>query len=144
MLCKSAFNIAVERATKYAHSIGYRLRVSPERCNKPEDARMKSYYDDLRTKGPPFADDTSDKYGPLTADQFKDTLYEFLPKKKSSPMAQLADLYLWPMCMGGYHASNRPFQRLMQDGKLIECGMKQEWPMLATKYYCFENVVRKA
>jgi len=37
-LCKTAFNIAVERAAKYARDIGSRLRVSPERCNKPEDA----------------------------------------------------------------------------------------------------------
>jgi hypothetical protein len=144
MLCKSAFNIVVERAAKYARELGYRLRVSPERCNKPEDATLKGYYDDLRVKGPPFAVDTSDKYAPLTAAQFKETLYEFKPKKKSSPMAQFADLFLWPMCVGGYHAGNRPFQRLMEDGKLIECGMKpEEWPMLATKYYCFESIVRK-
>ncbi|UPT92281.1 DUF3800 domain-containing protein (plasmid) [Bradyrhizobium barranii subsp. apii] len=134
MLCKSAFNIVVERAAKHARSMGYRLRVSPERCNKPEDAMIKGYYEDLRTKGPPFAVDTSDKYAPMTAGQFKETLYELKPKKKSSPMAQFADLFLWPICIGGYHAGNRPFQRLMQDGKLIECGMaSEEWPMLATK-----------
>jgi hypothetical protein len=33
-LCKTAFTIAVERAAKYVKEIGYRLRVSPERCNK--------------------------------------------------------------------------------------------------------------
>jgi Protein of unknown function (DUF3800) len=145
MLCKSAFNITVERAAKYARSIDYRLRVSPERCNRKEDGWMRGYYDDLRAKGSPFAADTSGKYAPLTAPQLNETLYEFKPKFKSSPMAQLADLFLWPMCMGGYNAKNRPYERLKQDGKLIECVLKEEdWPMLATKYYCFDSVVRKA
>ncbi|MFW8588883.1 hypothetical protein ACOJBM_40810 [Rhizobium beringeri] len=55
-------------------------------------------------------------------------------------MAQLADLYLWPICMGGYHASNRPYQRLTDDGKLIDCHIKEdERPMLGSKYSCFEK-----
>ena len=54
-------------------------------------------------------------------------------------MAQFADLYLWPICMGGYNANNRPYNRLKEDGKLIECIVPDEdWPMLATKYYCFD------
>lgn len=92
----------------------------------------------------PFAKDNSGKYVPLTSEDFEKTLYEFKPKLKSSPMAQLADLFLWPICMGGYHASNRPFKRLMKDGKLIECHLPEEnWPMLASKYSCFEKVERK-
>jgi hypothetical protein len=143
MLCKTAFNIAVERAAKYAVQMGYKLRVSPERCNKTEDGRLKAYYSDLKQAGPPFAKDTSDKYGPLSPDEFRATLYEFKLKYKSSPMAQLADLYLWPICMGGYHASNRPYQRLKQDGKLIECIIpERDWPVLATKYSCFDSVER--
>jgi hypothetical protein len=92
----------------------------------------------------PFAAPTSGKYAPLTAAEFGATLYEFKPKNKTSPMAQLADLYLWPMCMGGYHASNKPYARLIADGKLIECFLPQEaWPMLATKYSCFDSIERK-
>lgn len=144
MLCKTAFNIAVERAAKFARGLDYRLRVSPERCNKAEDRLLKGYYDTLKAEGMPFAAETSDKYGPLSAEQFRTTLYEFLPKFKTSPMAQLADLYLWPLCMGGYHASNRTYQRLLGDGKLIECGLPHgDWPFLATKYSCFEGVTRK-
>jgi hypothetical protein len=41
MLCRSALNISAERAAKHARSLGYRLRVAPERCNKPEDALIK-------------------------------------------------------------------------------------------------------
>jgi len=41
-------------------------------------------------------------------------------------MAQLADLYLWPICTGGYHTSSRPCQRLTDDGKLIDCRIKED------------------
>jgi hypothetical protein len=145
MLCKTAFNIAVERAAKFARGIGYRLRVAPERCNKAEDGLLSRYYYDLKTVGMPFATSTSDKYGPLSAEQFGETLYEFKPKHKTSPMAQVADLYLWPLCMGGYHMTNRPYQRLLGDGKLIECSLPfPDWPKLGTKYSCFEGVERKS
>lgn len=143
-LCKTAFSVVVERAAKFARSMDLRLRVHPERCNKPEDALLKSYYAAMKAEGMPFAKDNSGKYAPLTAEQLTETLYEFATKQKSSPMAQFADLFLWPICMGGYHASNRTYKRLMDDRKLIECHLKEEdWPMLASKYSCFENVKRK-
>ncbi len=144
LLCKTAFSVAVERAAKYAREHECRLRVSPERCNKTEDRLLASYYAALKQDGTPFAAITSGKYAPLTAEQFRETFYEFKPKAKSSPMVQLADLYLWPICMGGYHASNRPYQRLLKDGKLIECGLREEdHPFLGTKYSCFDLVKRK-
>lgn len=144
LLCKTAFSVAVERAAKYAREKGYRLRVLPERCNKPEDALIRGYYDELRADGLPFAAESSSKYQPLAAKEFQQTLYEFRPKAKTSPMAQFADLFLWPICIGGYHASNRPYARLMKDGKLIECFLpKETWPMRATKYSCFDLVERR-
>jgi hypothetical protein len=145
VLCKTSFNVAVERAAKYARRQNYKLRVAPERCNKHEDGLLKQYYDELRTVGTPFAKDTSEKYEPLTPEHLRETLYEFRLKNKTSPMAQFADLYLWPICMGGYHASNRPYQRLKKDGKLIECAVPEaEWSVLATKYSCFEGVEQKS
>jgi hypothetical protein len=144
LLCKTAFSVVVERAAKYARGVNRRLRVIPERCNKAEDALLREYYQSLRAEGLPFAAEPSGKYAPLTAEQFRETLYEFRLKEKSSPIAQLADLYLWPMCMGGYHESNRPYARLMRDGKLIEHSLPPAaWPMLGTKYSCFDLVERK-
>lgn len=143
-LCKTAFGIVVERAAKFARDIGYKLRVGPERCNKREDGYVRRYYDALKVEGVPFPGRGDEKYAPLSAAQFKETLHEFRPKFKSSPMAQLADLYLWPICMGGYHLSNRPYKRLREDGKLIECYLsKEDLPTKATKYSCFEKVERK-
>lgn len=141
LLCKTAFSVSVERAAKYAQSMNYKLRVMPERCNKPEDRAMKSYYERLRTDGMPFQASSSDKYAPLSAADLKETLYEFRTKKSTSPMAQLADLYLWPMAIGGYHPANRAYARLKEDGKLIECVLPEEdHAARATKYSCFELV----
>ena len=54
LLCKTAFSVIVERAAKHARQLGRRLRVAPERCNKPEDRLLKDYYAALKTKGMPF------------------------------------------------------------------------------------------
>lgn len=144
MLCKTAFSVIVERAAKVAISQGRRLRVLPEKCNKPEDAALTAYYRELRIDGLPFDTKNSEKYAPLTKDQFAATLYDLRFKEKSSPLAQLADLYLWPVCMGGYHPGNRPYRRLLEDGKLIECLLPEaDHATLGSKYSCFEGVVRK-
>jgi hypothetical protein len=43
--------------------------------------------------------------------------------------------------MGGYNADNRPYARLMADGKLIEAKLpKEEWTSHGTKYSCFDFV----
>jgi len=140
-LCKTAFNVVLERSVKLAISREQKLRIYIERCNKKEDKAVTQYYSDLKSSGMPFARSTSEKYQPLEPDDFKKTLYDFKTKAKSSPLVQLADLYLWPMCMGGYKKSTRPYKRLLDDGKLIECIINEEdHSMLATKYSCFENV----
>lgn len=141
LLCKTAFSVVVERSAKIARSQGLKLRVFPERCNKPEDNNLRAYYAALKTEGMPFGKESSGKYAPLSPAEFTESLYEFDLKRKTSPMSQMADLFLWPICMGGYHKSNRPYRHLMDDGKLVECLFSEEdWPMLASKYSCFEKV----
>lgn len=144
MLCKTAFSVVVERSAKHAASTGHRLRVLPEKCNKTEDRLLKTYYDELKATGLPFDKENSDKYEPFSQEQFSRTLFDLRFKAKTSPLTQLADLFLWPICMGGYHRGNRPYQRLLEDDKLIECHTDpDEHAKLATKYSCFENVVQK-
>ena len=76
---------------------------------------------------------------------FEKPLLDIRFKYKTSPMSQFADLYLWPICMGGYHAGNRPYQRLLNDGKLIETHVDSSaLDKLASKYSCFENVSKVA
>lgn len=140
-LCQTAFAIAVERAAKYARNIDRRLRVLPERTSKTDDDRLIRYYDDLRTIGPPFAKTSSARYSPLTATEFSETLLEIRFKTKSSPMAQVADLYLWPIALAGYAPRNRPYVALQSAGRLIESRLSA--PQIETggsKYSCFELV----
>lgn len=120
-LCKTAFTVVVERAAKYAMNHDCRLRVYVERSDKRTDNRMRSYYDTLRNDGHPFNPNNAAKYQPLTGVQLHTTLYEFRTKDKSSPLMQLADICLWPMCMGGYDPTNRPYRTLKEAGTLIDC-----------------------
>ena len=144
LLCKTAFSIVVERAVKHAKAKEMRLRVAPEKCNLTEDNRIRAYYDAMKSDGMPFDAGNSSHYHPEDRASFSATLYELRFKEKSSPMAQLADLYLWPMCMGGYHFYNQTYYRLCQDGKLIECHIDESrLSELGTKYSCFEDVVAK-
>jgi hypothetical protein len=143
-LCKSAFSIILERAAKYAIQEKMKLRVMPERCSKIDDERLQSYYEDLRQSGPPFASGTSNRYAPLSADQLRDTLYEFKMKSKTSPMIQIADLYLWPMCQGGYDATYDSYEKLRSHSRLMDSVCHpEEVEARGVKYYCFDSVTRK-
>jgi hypothetical protein len=143
-LCKSAFSILVERAVKFARSRKHKLRVLPEKCSPTDDAKLRQYYEQLRSSGQPFDSGTSNRYQPLKSETFADTLYEFRLKSKTSPMIQLADLYLWPMCQGGYDATYDPYCKLIRAQRLMDTVCPQsERESLGIKYYCFDTVRRK-
>lgn len=140
-LCRTAFSVVCERAAKIARSEGRKLRVYPERGDKTADKFLKSYYEELRTKGMPFSDQTSSKYRPMSASELKDTLYELAFKSKSSPMAQLADLYAYPLARGRYQSDYRPFSHLVQNNKIIDCILTQDTVgALGIKYSCFDEL----
>lgn len=138
MLCKSAFAIAVERATKYAKYKGARLRVFVERTDKTMEAQLRGYYEQLRTAGPPFDDGNSARHTPLAAADFKATLLEFRVKGKESDLMQIADLVLWPICKGGYDPDDRVYKILKDAGKLLEVVCTDANGLKGTKYYCFD------
>jgi hypothetical protein len=103
------------------------------------------YYEDLKVAGAPFADETSQKYAPLASEDFTKSLYELRLKNKSSPMIQIADLYLWPMCIGGYDPANRPLVRLKNDRRLIDCVLSEQAIGLeGIKYSCWDLVVMRS
>lgn len=142
-LCRTAFNVLLERSAKYALERGRVLRVMPEKCSKKDDNVLKGYYNDLKTLGHPFDTERAQKYSPLTPEELKPTLYEFKLKDKTSPMAQMADLFLWPMSIGGYDSKNRTYDWLMQNGRLIDCYCGEQSAAKGVKYSCFELVTRK-
>jgi len=137
-LCRTAFNIAVERAAKVALHHGARLRVYVERSDKPTETQFKGYFDEMRRAGLPFNAANSEKYRPLTPEQLRDTLFEFRVKTKASLLMQLADLVLWPVCQGGYDKEHRPYAELAKAGKLIDVLCTEENGLLGVKYSCFD------
>ncbi len=140
-LCKTAFSVLVERAAKHARKNGYKLKVFVERSDRIVDGWMKGYYEHLRHNGMPFDSGNMEKYGPLSASDLKETLYEFRTKKKTSPIMQVADLYLWPISMGGYHSGNRAYVQLKDANRIIDCHLStDELPSMGVKYSCWENV----
>jgi hypothetical protein len=139
-LCKTAFDIVAERACKYALAAERRLRVCPERCSKKDDARLEEYFYSLKSDGLPFDGEVSRGYKPLCAAEFASVLYEIDFKKKTSPLAQIADLYLWPMVKHGY-MEYAPYARLREHGRLVDCHLAPEQcAERGSKYSCFELV----
>jgi hypothetical protein len=139
-LCKTTFSIAVERAAKFAISRGGRLRIYVERSSKPDEQKLKEYYDGLRAGGNPFNPERSAMYAPLDTNLLHDALFEFRTKKKSSPIMQLADLYLYPICRGGYNKHYLPYELLCQHGRLIDQHLDAaDVGRLGIKYSCFDS-----
>lgn len=143
LLCKTAFAVLLERAVKYVDRQGAKLRVYVERAGKREDGQIEAYYEALRTEGMPFAVGTSARYAPLAASTLRSVLYDLKFKNKSSPLMQLADLYLYPICKTAYGA-DRAFDALSMSGRLINSVLPaSDLEQLGLKYSCFEAFVQK-
>jgi len=143
LLCRTAFAIICERAAKLARMEDRRLRVLPEAGDISADNALRSYFRELREVGMPFGGVDSGRYSALTAQQLRETLYDLKFKNKSSPMTQLADLYLYPIARGGYDPTYRPYQLLVEGKKLIDTRLPPEdAPYIGIKYSCFELVSR--
>jgi hypothetical protein len=140
-LCQTVFSVAIERAVKYARSLNRPLRVYVEESTKKDEKRIKGYYRALISDGMPFDAGRSERYAPLSAAEFNETLIELRFKKKSSPPMQLADLCLWPVAMFRYGRGTISYERLSDAGKLIETLLPPEQHAFrGTKYSCFELV----
>lgn len=137
-LCKTAFSIAVERAAKFVESKNGRLRVYVEQSSKKDEKLLKSYYEDLRSVGCPFNANNSAVYSPVSAESLKSTLFEFKVRPKASTLMQIADLYLHPICVGGYDQGHRPYQELVKNEKLLDAHVKDVGAE-GIKYSCFDG-----
>jgi len=138
-LCRTAFSIAVERAAKYSIAQGKRLRVHVEQSDRKTEARLKGYYEHLRSKGAPFRQGTSAKYGPLEPADLAQALLEFRIKSKASRLMQVADLALWPVCKGGYVPELKPYVALREAGKLLDLHCTEANGLHGIKYSCFDT-----
>jgi hypothetical protein len=139
-LCRTTFTIAVERAAKFAISQGGRIKIFVEGSSKPDEAKLKQYYLELQNGGNPFDVGRSAIYNPLGRDTLSRALFEFRVKQKSSLIMQLADLYLYPICKGGYDKGYLPYKILCDNKKLIDQLLPHsEVGQLGIKYSCFES-----
>lgn len=137
--CKTAFSVLLERASKFALTKNAKLRVYVEKTDRDTDARMTAYYTELRANGMPFKSATSAKYQPLAASELKATLYDLKFKDKTSPLIQLADLYLFPICKAGYKIE-RPYSALVERKRVIDSILQpEEVEGLGVKYSCFDT-----
>lgn len=115
------------------------MRVFVERSDKKTDRTIKGYYDDMRGNGMPFSKDNSEKYGPAQSQMLQDSLFEFRLKEKTSPLMQIADLFLWPLSMSAYNPDCKPFKALLEKGLVINCAVPGQEHTLGLKHYCFDN-----
>ena len=140
LMCKTAYAILVERAAKFARRSNAELEVFFEQSGKAEDRDIKAYTKSLKRDGMPFDAETSQAYGALTAEEFKETILgDARERTKKTPMIQVADLYLYPMVKGGYDPAYPPYQKLMTANRLLDAILTvEERPRLGIKYSCFD------
>jgi hypothetical protein len=97
----------------------------------------------MKMSGLPFDKNSSSAYRPLTASEFAETLYEIRFKSKSSPLGQIADIFLWPLVLAAYDESNRAYVTLRDAGRFIESRLPaDEVEVCGSKRSCFELIDR--
>jgi hypothetical protein len=140
LLCRSAFDIVVERAAKVARMRGRRLRVFYEQADRATDKLMESYFANMKQNGMAFDPSTSEKYQPLTDEECKYFLLSIEGKKKDNRMMQIADAYVYSIARGSYERKFDIYRRLSERGMLITSQVEGRFAHIAgIKTYCFEQ-----
>lgn len=138
LLCRSAFDISVERATKIAIRDGRKLSVVFE-ADVGINAIIKGYFKNLKENGLGFDGGRSGKYEPLSVEQFQATLSTIESKNKDNPMLQIADTYLYAIARQAYDKQFHVFKRLRDSRRIANFALtNEEIPHMGIKYYCFD------
>jgi hypothetical protein len=142
LLCRSAFDIVVERATKVAKQQGRRLKVFYEMADPSTNAMIEGYFYNIKKNGLGFDETTSAKYLPLTAAEFQHLLLDIEGKDKSNRLMQIADSYIYSIARGSYDRKFNIYRRLSEAGRLVTSQVAAEHAaILGVKTYCFELVM---
>lgn len=140
LLCRSAFDIVVERSAKVAALEKRRLRVRFEGADPTTDARIEDYFRQLKQVGLGFDQANSEKYAPMPADDLAAVLIDLERKDKRNRMMQIADTFVYALALGGYNRKFDIFRRLLEHGRLVTSQVPSELaPQLGIKYYCFDH-----
>jgi hypothetical protein len=139
LLCRSAFDITVERAAKYAKSVGSKLDVVFE-ADGPLNETMKGYFKNLKANGLAFDGDRSAKYNGFTQQDFAETLGTIEYKLKASPYLQFADSYIYAIARQKYDRHFGVYCRLRDRRRIINfaLGDADAIKAMGIKYYCFD------
>ena len=128
--------------SEFAAQSQRRLVVYIEETGNREDKEIREYHNNLRIKGMFFDPDNSQKYAPLNANGFAETLFakpNFITK--DHPLAQFADLVVYAIAKGRYDPNYKPYRALWDAGKIIDTALlTSEAPQLGIKYYCFDGL----
>jgi hypothetical protein len=138
LLCRSAFDILIDRSGKYAKFQNRRLRVFYERADPSTDERVEDYFRNIKTAGLAFDPTTSAKYAPLTQPEFASVLLSIEGKDKNNRMVQIADSYIYSIARGSYDPKFDIYKRISDGGKLITSQVPgDQAAILGIKKYCF-------
>jgi hypothetical protein len=139
LLCRSAFDITVERAAKYAKSQGAKLDIVFE-SDPPINETMKGYFRNLTENGLAFDAERAAKYSPLSREDFQTVLGTIEYKAKASPYLQFADSYIYAIARQKYDRHFGVYCRLRDRRRIINfaLGEAEAIKSMGIKYYCFD------
>ncbi len=141
-LCRSAFNIVVERAAKFVHQRGGRLRVKYERSDRQSDQRLRGYWALLKAnRGLGFDPKNASKYGPMDPAELAATLIDLEAKDKRSKLMQIADSFVYALAKGRYEPSLPIYAALVAGGRIVDQHMDPAYTAsMGVKHYCFDGI----
>lgn len=141
-LCRTAFNIVVERSAKFASAKGARLRVKFEGCDIKTDQLTKGYFALLKAgRGLQFDAERSAKYAPMSSEDLGKVLIDLERKDKRSTLMQIADTYVYAIARGRYEASFEMYATINDAGMLIDKHVDAgDAGVLGVKYSCFDGI----
>jgi hypothetical protein len=139
LLCRSAFDITVERAVKIARLESRKLHVVFEQ-DAGVNATVTGYFDNLKTNGLEFDATRSGRYSPLLASEFQETLGRIQHKPKNHPLLQIADSYIYAMARKAYDKRFWLYRHLRDKRRIADFCIPQEYiKTMGVKYYCFDQ-----
>lgn len=137
LLCRSAFDIVVERSAKMAKMEGRKLRVVFE-GDVGINETIKGYFKNLKDNGLEFDPSTSSKYNPLTKSEFSSILTTIEYKNKQSELLQVADSYVYAIARQAYERNFHIYRRLRDAKRIANFAVPpQHVSEMGIKHYCF-------
>jgi hypothetical protein len=138
LLCRSAFDITVERAVKIARREERKLHIVFEQ-DAGINETITGYFHNLKENGLAFDPKTSGKYTPASKEEFAETLGRIQHKPKAHPLLQIADSYIYAMARHGYDKKFPLYRHLRDRRKIADFCLPNEClPHMGVKYYCFD------